>query len=97
MAQTLGELVGSCIRRRRQELGLTQVEFAERAGFYQTYLSRLERGKANPTLNALDVVSAALGTTIFELFDEVERETRKPRAAKRAAASRQEARGGTRR
>lgn len=74
MAQTLGQSVGICVRRRRLALGLSQVEFAERAGFYQTYLSRIENGNANPTLNALDVLAAALGVTIFELFEEVRRE-----------------------
>ncbi|MES3004290.1 MAG: hypothetical protein V4787_26605 [Pseudomonadota bacterium] len=32
----------------RLEAGLTQVEFGEQRGFYQTYLSRLERGQVNP-------------------------------------------------
>jgi len=32
---------------------MTQVEFSEKCGFYQTYLSRIENGQANPTLNAL--------------------------------------------
>ena len=54
---------------------MTQVEFAERCGFYQTYMSRIENGRANPTLNALEVVSNALGLTVFDLFDRV-KETR---------------------
>jgi len=48
------------------------VEFGERCGFYQTYLSRLERGQANPTLNAMDVIANALGPTIFELWSRVQ-------------------------
>ena len=45
--------------------------FGERCGFYQTYLSRVENGLANPTLNALEVIANAFGMTVFELFDRV--------------------------
>ncbi len=55
----------------RVEAGLSQVEFGERCGLYQTYLSRLERGQANPTLNAMEVIANGLDLTIFELWDRV--------------------------
>ncbi|ATA53127.1 transcriptional regulator [Variovorax boronicumulans] len=55
----------------RLELGLSQVEFGERCGFYQTYLSRIENGQANPTLNAVEVIAIALGVSVFELFDRI--------------------------
>jgi transcriptional regulator with XRE-family HTH domain len=51
---------------------LTQVEFSEKCGFYQTYLSRIENGQANPTLNAMEVIAVALGLTVFELFERVQ-------------------------
>lgn len=56
---------------------MSQVEFGERCGFYQTYLSRIERGQANPTLNAMEIIAKALGLTIFELFDRVQAESQK--------------------
>ena len=49
--------------------GWSQVEFWERCGFYQTYLSRIETGRANPTLNAMEVIAVALGMDVFELFE----------------------------
>jgi transcriptional regulator with XRE-family HTH domain len=52
---------------------MSQIVFGERSGFYQTYLSRIENGQANPTLNALEVVASALGISVFELFDRVRR------------------------
>lgn len=68
---SLSTLLGSCVRELRLASGKSQVEFGERCGFYQTYLSRIENGKANPTLNAMEVIANALGMTVFELFDKV--------------------------
>lgn len=48
MKETLSRLFGRCVRQLRTEAGWSQVEFSERCGFYQTYLSRVENGKANP-------------------------------------------------
>jgi transcriptional regulator with XRE-family HTH domain len=50
---------------------MSQTVFGEHCGFAQTYLSRLENGNANPSLNALEVIANALGITVFELFDHV--------------------------
>jgi transcriptional regulator with XRE-family HTH domain len=46
---TLAKRFGSSVRALRIETGLSQVEFGERSGFAQTYLSRIETGQANPT------------------------------------------------
>lgn len=69
MAGSLAKRFGQCVRQLRTEAGLSQVEFGERCGFYQTYLSRIERGQANPTLNAMEVIANALNLTVFDLFD----------------------------
>ena len=50
---------------------MSQAVFGEKCGFYQTYLSRLENGQANPTLNALEVIAKSLDLSIFELFDHI--------------------------
>ncbi|MBC7603923.1 MAG: helix-turn-helix transcriptional regulator [Ramlibacter sp.] len=70
--QTIAQGFGRCIRELRLEAGLSQTEFCVHTGFHQAYLSRLENGKANPTLNAMEVIANALGLTIFELWDRVE-------------------------
>ena len=71
MNQPLSVTFGQCVRALRQEQGWTQVTFSERCGFYQTYLSRIENGQANPTLNAMEVIATGLGLTIFQFFDRV--------------------------
>ena len=48
---------------------MSQTAFGEKCGFYQTYLSRIENGRANPTINAMEVIANGLGLTIYELFD----------------------------
>lgn len=58
-AQRAFEL-GQAVRARRIELGLSQVELAERAGMTQSALSRLEAGAVVPTIPVLERVSAAL-------------------------------------
>lgn len=71
MQPTLSNRFGHVVRALRQEAGLSQVVFAERCGFYQTYLSRIETGKANPSLNAIEIISEALGISVFDLFDQI--------------------------
>ena len=60
-----------CVRELRLATGMSQVVFGEKCGFYQTYLSRIENGQANPTLNAIEVIANAFGMTVFELFEHV--------------------------
>ncbi len=67
----LSKQLGACIRELRLQTGQSQVVFGEKCGFYQTYLSRVERGLANPTINAIEVLANALGLTVFELLDKV--------------------------
>ena len=57
---------------------MSQAVFGERCGFYQTYLSRIETGRANPSLNAMEVIANALGLSVFDLFDKVRAENAKP-------------------
>ena len=79
MNSQLLEQFGTCIRSLRLQKGLSQVEFGERCGFYQTYLSRIENGRANPTLNAIEVLANTLGLTVFDLFDKVREMQRRGR------------------
>lgn len=73
MKNTLTHRFGLCVRALRLETGMSQVVFGEKCGFYQTYLSRIENGQANPTLNAIEVIANALGITVFELFEKIKK------------------------
>jgi transcriptional regulator with XRE-family HTH domain len=61
--------LGQCVKELRRQKGLTQVEFSERCGFYQTYLSRIENGLSNPTLNAIEIIAISLEMSVYELFE----------------------------
>ena len=54
------ESIGQRIRRRRRELGLTQIDLATASGVNQGYLSAIEQGKANPRKRTIDALSVAL-------------------------------------
>ena len=56
--------IGSRIRAKRLEKGLTQKQLAARAGITQTVLSRVESGKGNPTLGLLEELACALDASL---------------------------------
>lgn len=53
----------------RKEQGLSQEQLAERSGVCRVSIARYETGKLNPTLNTLEKLAAALGTSVGELVD----------------------------
>ena len=66
------ETFGFAVKARREELGLTQEELADRAGIHRTYLSDVERGSRNLSLVNIDRLARALSLRISELFQLVE-------------------------
>jgi len=62
------ESFGKLIAKRRNALGISQEEFAERADLDRTYISGLERGVRNPSLTAIVKVAKGFGVTTEELL-----------------------------
>jgi transcriptional regulator with XRE-family HTH domain len=58
------------VRRLREAKGLSQGALAADAGIYQELVSRIENGAANPELDTLGKIAAALGVHPHELFEE---------------------------
>ena len=67
------ERFGDAVRARREELGLTQEDLADRAGIHRTYVSDVERGTRNVSLVNIERLAAALSETMAELFGRVDR------------------------
>lgn len=58
------------VKELRQASGLSQEAFADRCGFARSYMSRIERGGANPSLDAVEVLATGLGVEVRQLFDD---------------------------
>lgn len=59
---------GERVRVLRKRNGWSLEKLAERAGMHVTYLSSVERGYRNPTLNILAALASALGVTLSSLL-----------------------------
>jgi transcriptional regulator with XRE-family HTH domain len=64
---------GVALRRRRLASGWTQEKFAERAGLHPTYVSMVERGVRNPTLEAAARIAKALKVSLPKLIEDAQR------------------------
>ena len=67
-ASPLREQLARNLRAARQHAGLTQEQLAERSGLHQTYLSDIERGKRNVTLDVVERLAAALSVAPLALL-----------------------------
>jgi ribosome-binding protein aMBF1 (putative translation factor) len=56
--------LAEAIRARREELGWSQRQLAERAGMTQPGIARFEAGGTTPTLPLLERLASALGLTL---------------------------------
>lgn len=49
---------------------MSQEDLADRCGFARSYMSRIERGKANPSLDAIERLAGGLRVAVGALFEE---------------------------
>lgn len=70
MSANINRVVGKQVRIYRLKHGMTQQDLAERCGIYQTYLSRIENGAANPSIFLLNALATALGVELHILLHE---------------------------
>ena len=61
---------GQRIASLRQAAGMSQEAFADRCGFARSYMSRIERGGANPSLDAIETLASGLKVPVKALFEE---------------------------
>lgn len=67
--QSPQQAFGQRIRELRQAKGMTQEDLADRCGLFRTYMSRIETGKANPTLTMIHALADSIGVPVQQLFD----------------------------
>jgi transcriptional regulator with XRE-family HTH domain len=64
------EYRGSMIRRVRKSQNLTLTDLADKMGLSPSFLSQVERGLINPSINSLRRIALALGTPVSYFFEE---------------------------
>ena len=57
------------LRRLRLDKGWSQEAFAHEADLHRTYISDLERGARNPTIEVVDKLAVALDVSVGALLD----------------------------
>ena len=62
------EILGNRLRELRKEKGMNQGQLADLAGINRSYLSMVENGFANPSLDVIDKLARSLGSNISELL-----------------------------
>lgn len=69
----LAPRIGAVVRQLREATGLSQEELAEQAGLHRTYISLVERGRRNITVDALSQIAEALGVYPSRLIADAEK------------------------
>ncbi|BBO73123.1 transcriptional regulator [Desulfosarcina widdelii] len=73
------QLLGARIKEIRKKRHLTQEQLAEKVGINPKYVSSIERGKENPTLDTFIKIAESLEVGIGDLFNRLEPENPKRR------------------
>jgi transcriptional regulator with XRE-family HTH domain len=61
-------LFGQRLRQRRQELRLTQIQIFEQTGMSRSYLSTVENGRANSTLDMIEKLARVVGLEAWAML-----------------------------
>lgn len=73
MNATILTAFGQAIRKLRNDAGISQETFAAMCDLHRTYISDVELGKRNVSLENIQKMAEALDMSISDLFLEVER------------------------
>jgi CheY-like chemotaxis protein len=66
----LKALLGAAIKAERSALGISQEELAYRADLHRTYISDVERGARNPSIESIEKLARALQISVSMLFEQ---------------------------
>lgn len=64
--------LGVVVRGRRLAAGYSQEAFADAVGVHRTFMSTVERGRSNLSLDTIERIAAALGVRVGDLLLEAE-------------------------
>lgn len=68
MGENVKNILGRRIKQRRKILGITQLELAEKIDVDAKYISRIETGTSNPSLNTVEKIADVMKIETASLF-----------------------------
>jgi len=71
MVTSIKNRFGQRLRQLRLERGWSQEEYGEKCNLDRTYISGIERGVRNPSLEVLENLANGLGLSLSALMDEI--------------------------
>lgn len=72
--QKIEEFFGKAVRTRRNRLGISQEDFADKAGIHRTYVSSIELGKVQVSIAIASKLAEALEIPLSRLWRDIERQ-----------------------
>jgi transcriptional regulator with XRE-family HTH domain len=76
-------VIGTRLRKLREDKKLSQGDIEERTGLLRCYISRVENGHTIPSIETLERISSALEIPLFQLFYEGDEPPPLPNLSKR--------------
>lgn len=66
--QGFGVQIGKHLRKIREEKKISQEQLSNKAGYYHTYVNKIEQGKYSPSTHTIWRLSHALGVSLSDFF-----------------------------
>lgn len=79
-------IIGTRLRKLREEKNLSQGDIEKRTGLLRCYISRVENGHTVPSIETLERLAQALEIPLYQLFYEGEEPPPLPNLSKRRSA-----------
>ena len=70
---SLQKSLGEVFRQYREELGISQEEFAYRVGLHRTYVGSVERGERNISIQNMEQIAKELKVPLSKLIEYAEK------------------------
>lgn len=68
--QQFAAYIGKHLKKIRESKGVSQEALSNQAGYYHTYVNKIEQGKYSPSLHTIWRLAAALGLGLEKFFSD---------------------------
>ncbi len=65
-----GKYIGEYLRIKRLDYGISQEQLSNKAGYYRTYVGKIEQGNYSPSLHTIWRLAYALDMSLAEFFSD---------------------------